>query len=72
MKVVIFAVVRSTLIYPATDKHVQKYRKQKRFVFVETPDLYENVIKPFIKENQFSTQVSITDFKISDVSFLLY
>lgn len=37
------------VIYPATEKHVQKHRAQKRQMVVETPELYERVVLPYIQ-----------------------
>ncbi|KAG2448698.1 hypothetical protein HYH02_006054 [Chlamydomonas schloesseri] len=37
------------LIYPATAKHVQKHREQKRIMVTETPELYERVVLPYIR-----------------------
>jgi len=40
------------LIYPATDKHLSKYEYQnKNFQVIETPEIYKNVVKPYIDYN---------------------
>ena len=50
------------MIYPATQKHIDKYRKQDVEVVEETADDYKNITLPFLKgENKFSVQV--IDFK---------
>lgn len=46
--------VKSTIIYPATEKHIQKYSIKAKVLVKETPILYENVIKPYITSSQFS------------------
>ncbi|KAJ2488944.1 hypothetical protein IWW37_004372, partial [Coemansia sp. RSA 2050] len=40
--------VRIALIYPATQKHIDKHRRQQRKWVCETPELYAKVTKPFI------------------------
>ena len=42
---------------PATEKHLLKYSKQEFCFFNETPDDYEQITLPHIKENQNSVQV---------------
>ncbi|EFJ48855.1 hypothetical protein VOLCADRAFT_109749 [Volvox carteri f. nagariensis] len=37
------------LIYPATDKHIQKYRQQLRYMVRETPEVYERIVLPYIQ-----------------------
>lgn len=49
--------VRVTTVYPATDEHVKKYGAQKRRFVRETPELYQNVTKPFIERQSFSLDV---------------
>ncbi|ORX87625.1 scavenger mRNA decapping enzyme [Basidiobolus meristosporus CBS 931.73] len=41
--------VKMTLIYPATDVHVNKYSEQEAIMVRETPDMYEKVVVPYIK-----------------------
>lgn len=38
-----------SMIYPATDTHIQKYAQQKRRMIAETPRLYESVVHPYIQ-----------------------
>ena len=49
--------IKTTLIYPATQKHISKYRSQEMFILQETAEDYENITTPFIDEEQFSIQV---------------
>ncbi|XP_060070495.1 m7GpppX diphosphatase-like [Ylistrum balloti] len=49
-------VVKTTLIHPATAKHLSKYRQQKTFAICETEEMYKNVTKPFLQEQKFSIQ----------------
>ncbi|KAK9237572.1 HIT-like domain-containing protein [Lipomyces kononenkoae] len=37
-----------SLIWPATQTHIDKYAKQRRRVIRETPELYRNVLVPYI------------------------
>lgn len=41
-----------TLLYPASMKHLNKYDQQHNYVTViETPEMYENIVKPYINFN---------------------
>ncbi|CAB3992359.1 m7 diphosphatase [Paramuricea clavata] len=42
--------VKNTLIYPATEKHLNKYSAQRTYLVTETPDIYQKVTLPFIEE----------------------
>ena len=48
--------IKTTVIHPATDKHIQKYLKQEIRVILETPALYKEVTLPHIESQQFSLQ----------------
>ncbi|KAI5785555.1 HIT-like domain-containing protein [Peziza echinospora] len=37
-----------TLIYPATEAHLKKYSKQSLRMVTETPEVYRDLVKPFI------------------------
>uniref|UniRef100_A0A7S0YF63 m7GpppX diphosphatase n=1 Tax=Polytomella parva TaxID=51329 RepID=A0A7S0YF63_9CHLO len=39
------------IIYPATEKHFQKYKIQPRFLVQETPELYKDKVESYIKLN---------------------
>ena len=43
-----------TVIRPATDQHIRKYSAQLYGFIHETPELYENVTKPYIEEKSLS------------------
>lgn len=48
---------KTTMIYPATAKHIEKYKKQDVDVVEETYDDYKNITLPLLKgENKFSVQ----------------
>jgi len=40
--------VKINVICPATEVHVRKYTKQTLIMVRETPELYENIVKPYI------------------------
>ncbi|XP_059045851.1 m7GpppX diphosphatase [Achroia grisella] len=48
--------VKTTIIYPATEKHIVKYSQQEVHIVLETPELYEKLTLPFIKKEQFNLQ----------------
>uniref|UniRef100_A0A914C6E0 m7GpppX diphosphatase n=1 Tax=Acrobeloides nanus TaxID=290746 RepID=A0A914C6E0_9BILA len=49
-----FNAVKSSLIYPATDKHILKYRRREVYMIYETADDYKSITKPSIKESLFN------------------
>lgn len=46
--------LKASTIFPATEKHIQKYSEQDVFVVKETPELYEKITVPYISSGQFS------------------
>lgn len=44
--------MKTTVIYPATPKHIQKYSVKQKFIIRETPELYEEVTLPFLTQSQ--------------------
>ncbi|ORY73897.1 m7GpppN diphosphatase [Protomyces lactucae-debilis] len=38
-----------SIIYPATEVHIAKYTAQKKRMIAETPELYTNVVQPYIQ-----------------------
>lgn len=51
--------LKSTVIYPATAKHLEKYSAQDVHFIYETPSDYETITLPFIEEQSFSIQVCL-------------
>ena len=49
-------VLKTNLIYPATEKHIQKYISSKTYIIEETPSFYETITLPFIKGETFSLE----------------
>ncbi|XP_060604368.1 m7GpppX diphosphatase-like [Ruditapes philippinarum] len=48
--------IKAVVIHPATEKHIQKYSDQERYIIRETPELYSNVTLPLLQSRQFSMQ----------------
>ncbi|XP_065354915.1 m7GpppX diphosphatase [Calliphora vicina] len=48
--------VKATVVYPATDKHIEKYSICQKFLINETPKLYEEITLPHITSSQFSLE----------------
>ncbi|PWW72188.1 scavenger mRNA decapping enzyme [Tuber magnatum] len=44
--------VRLTLIFPATETHIRKYTHQELRVVVETPEIYRELVKPYVEEKR--------------------
>ncbi|KAK6052753.1 hypothetical protein COOONC_09741 [Cooperia oncophora] len=54
-------VVKSTLIYPANDKVIAKYRQEEKFIIHETPEDYETITVEYIKKYQMDLKVSFIE-----------
>ncbi|CAL8090109.1 unnamed protein product [Orchesella dallaii] len=50
------AAIKATIVYPATQKHVDKYMHHDLFLVDETPALYEKVTLPHLEGTQFNIQ----------------
>ncbi|KAM6432129.1 m7GpppX diphosphatase [Liasis olivaceus] len=48
--------IKTTVVYPATEKHLQKYLCQAVYVIQETGEDYKNITLPFIESQSFSIQ----------------
>ncbi|CAZ85248.1 unnamed protein product [Tuber melanosporum] len=46
--------VKLTLIFPATETHIQKYTHQQLRMVVETPEIYRELVKPYVEEKRGS------------------
>lgn len=57
MNSVLFAGVKTTVICPATEKHVKKYQRQETFLIEETEEDYQSITLPYINSQSFSVQV---------------
>ena len=52
--------VKNTLIYPANEKHLNKYAAQRTYLVTETPEVYHKITLPFIEEQAVHLQVEYT------------
>uniref|UniRef100_A0A6J0V679 m7GpppX diphosphatase n=1 Tax=Pogona vitticeps TaxID=103695 RepID=A0A6J0V679_9SAUR len=48
--------IKTTVVYPATEKHLQKYLHQEVYLIQETGEDYKNITLPFIESKSFSIQ----------------
>ncbi|XP_069732651.1 m7GpppX diphosphatase [Phaenicophaeus curvirostris] len=48
--------LKATVVYPATEKHLQKYLRQEVHLVRETWEDYRNITLPFIRSQSFSIQ----------------
>lgn len=55
---ILFAEVKTTVVCPATEKHVKKYQRQESFLVEETGEDYQAITLPYIQKQSFSVQVS--------------
>jgi hypothetical protein len=51
--------IKTTVIHPATEKHIRKYQSQEVHLIEETPELYKSVTLPHLQKEKFSLQVNI-------------
>jgi hypothetical protein len=63
--------IKTTLIYPATDKHIAKYIAQDMYLITETSDDYQKITLPFLEKEQFNIQVRMTFFPFEDSRHLV-
>ncbi|XP_055377447.1 m7GpppX diphosphatase [Condylostylus longicornis] len=48
--------VKATVIYPATEKHIEKYSARRKYLVKETAVIYKNVTEPYIESSKFSLE----------------
>ena len=46
--------VKTTIIHPATQQHIEKYQRDEFHIFRETPELYDTVTKKYLEASQFN------------------
>lgn len=44
------------MVYPATEKHIEKYSICQKYVIRETPELYKHITLPYLESSQFSLE----------------
>lgn len=55
---VLFLGIKTTLIFPATDKHIKKFESHPVHIIEETKEFYESITLPHFTQDQFNLQVS--------------
>ncbi|XP_017278595.1 m7GpppX diphosphatase [Kryptolebias marmoratus] len=48
--------IKTTVVCPATQKHLKKYQRQESFLVEETEQDYESITLPYIQQQSFSLQ----------------
>ncbi|XP_056144070.1 m7GpppX diphosphatase [Lampris incognitus] len=48
--------IKTTVVCPATEKHVKKYQRQERHLVKETGESYSSITLPYIEQQSFSLQ----------------
>ncbi|KAI5638260.1 scavenger mRNA decapping enzyme c-term binding domain-containing protein [Phthorimaea operculella] len=48
--------VKTTIIFPATEKHIAKFAQQEVHIVRETPELYQKLTLPHLEKEQFNLQ----------------
>lgn len=48
--------IQTTVIYPATQNHINKYKRQELYMIDETYELYQQVTLPYIESKSFSSE----------------
>ncbi|XP_043532839.1 m7GpppX diphosphatase [Chiloscyllium plagiosum] len=51
-----FNEIKTTVVYPATEKHIKKYLKQEMYLINETAEDYKTITSPYIESQSFSIQ----------------
>ncbi|XP_067910354.1 m7GpppX diphosphatase [Heterodontus francisci] len=51
-----FNEIKTTVVYPATEKHIKKYLKQEMYLIHETADDYKTISIPYLESQTFSIQ----------------
>lgn len=55
-----FLVIKTTVIHPATEKHIVKFSAQKCYMVDETPEIYKEIVLPHLAGEQLHLQVCLT------------
>lgn len=50
--------VKLTLIYPATEAHIQKYSQQNLRMVTETAQVYKELVKPYVESKRSNGQLN--------------
>ncbi|XP_069750528.1 m7GpppX diphosphatase isoform X3 [Narcine bancroftii] len=52
-----FNEIKTTVVCPATEKHIKKYLQQEMYLVNETADDYKNITTPYLQSQTFSVQL---------------
>ncbi|XP_078054944.1 m7GpppX diphosphatase isoform X1 [Mustelus asterias] len=68
-----FNEIKTTVVYPATEKHIKKYLKQEMYLITETADDYKTITSPYLQSQALSLQwvYNILDNK-AEVERIIY
>ncbi|XP_022098424.1 m7GpppX diphosphatase-like [Acanthaster planci] len=69
-----FSGIKTTVIYPATERHIEKYTDQDVALIEETCDDYCNITLPYLEEQTFKIQwvYNILEKKAEEVERIVY
>lgn len=67
--VVVIVEIKTTVVCPATENHVKKYRRQETFLVEEREDDYGSITLPYVEKLCLSVQVR--SLSIHRTSFIL-
>lgn len=62
--------IATTIIHPATEKHIKKWEPQPLYIIEETPEFYKNITEKSLKQEQFTLEVFFFYNKIKNISKL--
>ncbi|KAF6203500.1 hypothetical protein GE061_001831 [Apolygus lucorum] len=48
--------IKTTLVYPATEQHIQRFLQKPVYIVEETPECYKTITLPFIEKEQLSVE----------------
>ncbi|XP_035524600.1 m7GpppX diphosphatase [Morone saxatilis] len=48
--------IKTTVVCPATEKHVKKYQRQESFLVEETEEDYQSITRPYVEKQSFSVK----------------
>ncbi|XP_074530993.1 m7GpppX diphosphatase [Halichoeres trimaculatus] len=52
----LFNEIKTTVVCPATEKHVKKYQRQESYLVEETGEDYQSITLPYLQQHNFSVQ----------------
>lgn len=55
------------MIYPATQNHIEKYKRQELYIIDETYELYQQVTLPYIESKSLSLEVKFITWNLPKI-----